>query len=343
MGLTIIELAKKAKISKSTVHRVLSGHPAVSDDVRKEVLALAKKHHYQPNVLARGLRQQKTNTLGVIIDDVGISYYGEVVRGIEDAADERGYSIMLCNSCNEPSREEKQINKLIGHKVDGVLIVPVNKDGAIHKNLERADTPFVLFNEMADIETDYVLSDDVSGAYDAVKYLLELGHRRIGVISFSDPEYSYQIQSKLQGYQRALAKFDIEFDPALVADIGPLYSSENVYGGMMKLLALQDRPTAIFAFSDTMAVMACRALDVVGLKLVHDISVVGYDDSEIAKLMGVPLTTVATPKSELGKTAVELLMDKIDKIENNGVWEPRKIFLKPELVVRESCRAIIQQ
>ncbi|MGQ9632523.1 MAG: LacI family DNA-binding transcriptional regulator [bacterium] len=331
LGVTIKDIAERAGVSANTVSRALNNRPEISEETKRRILKIAEEAGYIPNSLARGLVSRRTKTIGVTVGDNRNPFFAGIVKAIEDRARERGYNIILCNTDEECDREKEAIRLLREKMVDGLLITPVDRRGEYIRELKRAGTPFVLISRyLDDIETDYVINDNVNGAYQAVKYLIERGHKRIGLIA-GPPQIS-PATDRFKGYRKALDESGIGFDESLVK-----WNNVKIEDGQRsakELLEMEGRPTAIFAFSDFVALGALRAIRDAKLKIPRDIGLVGYDDVEFSEFLEVPLTTVHQPRARMGIVATDIL---IDKIEGKGPGGAQQVVIQPELVVRESC------
>lgn len=332
MSTTMKDVAREAGVSVNTVSRALNGKPDVNEDTKKRILEIADRLNYVPNFLAKGLVTKNTRTIGVIVSDNTDPFFATIVKGIEDFTRSKGYNIILCNTDEKYEREEEAVRLLREKQVDGLLITlaPAQKERADILELKRAGTPFVLLNRhMDDVMTDYVINDNVYGAYIAVSHLIRLNHKRIGYIS--GPSQISSVKERMQGYKKALFENSIEFDNSLVRT-----SNLKMADGcrrMRELLELKDRPTAVFAYSDFLAIGILKAIKEAKLEIPEDIALVGYDDIEFSEFLEVPLTTVHQPKYRIGKEGAKILIDRIENKDSEGLYQ---IVLKPELVVRES-------
>ena len=325
---TIQDVAKEAKVSVATVSRVLNNSPLVLPDTRQSVLEAIRILNYQPNLLGRNLRRTETKMILVLLPTIANPFYSRLVKGIEDAANAGGYNIMLCNTDSDKNREEVYLELLKKRLADGVIFMAPELDVA---DLDRTSliSPTVQCCEYREgAKVSHVSIDNFAAAKDAVEYLIKCGCSRIGHISCKN-RFVSTIQRK-NGYRKALEEAGISFDPELTA-YGD-YGFNSGYKAAKKLLSLNNRPEAIFAISDIMAIGAIKAIRENGLRIPSDISVMGFDDISFALMYDPPLSTVSQPKYELGKTAVELLMRQLDK-QNK---EPEDIILPYKLVIRGS-------
>lgn len=333
MTTTMKDVAREAGVSINTVSRALNGKPDVNEDTKKRILEIADKLNYVPNFLAKGLVTKNTRTIGVIVSDNTDPFFATIVKGIEDFARSKGYNIILCNTDEKYEREEEAVRLLREKQVDGLLITlaPAQKERADILELKRAGTPFVLLNRhMDDVMTDYVINDNVYGAYLAVSHLVKSGHKRVGYIS--GPSQISSVRERLEGYKKALFEDNIEFDNSLVKESN--LKMEDGHRLMKEFLELENRPTAVFTYSDLLAIGALKALKEAKLKVPKDMALVGYDDIEFSSLLEVPLTTVHQPRYRIGEEGARILISRIEKKDSEGL---QQIVLKPELVIRESA------
>jgi len=333
LSTTMKDIAREAGVSINTVSRALNGKPDVNEDTKKRILEIADRLNYVPNFLAKGLVTKNTRTIGVIVSDNANPFFARMIKGIEDYARSRGYNIILCNTDERYEKEEEAVRLLREKRVDGLLITltPAQKERTDILELKRTGVPFVLLNRhMDDIMTDYVINDNVYGAYLAVSHLAKLGHKRIGYIS--GPSQISSVRERLEGYRKALFENNIEFDNSLVK--GSNLKMEGGYRLMKEFLELENRPTAVFTYSDFLAIGALKALKEAKLQVPKDIALVGYDDIEFSSLLEVPLTTVHQPRYRIGEEGAKILINRIEGKDSEGLHQ---IILKPELVIRESA------
>jgi len=317
-------------VSVNTVSRALAGKPDVSPQTRAKVLAVAERLGYRPNKLARGLRSNKTFTLGVIVTDIAHPFFAELVKGVEEAARKSGYSIILEDTGEDAEKEARAIQVMLSERVDGLLLTPVQSAREALEEVLGRGFPVVLMGRyFPDLEVPFVVTDDVQGAIMAVEHLIELGHRDIAHVA--GPSHISSAQDRLSGYKKALRKHGIRVREELI--LTGAVTLRDGYEAGKEILRLKPLPTAVFAYSDLVAIGLMRSLIEGGLRIPEDISIVGYDDIEFSAYTKVPLTTVRIPKRDLGRKAVRLLLEMV------GTPAPTKRDAKKlpvELVVRGS-------
>ena len=332
MPVTLRELAKAAGVSVSTVSRALtkSRHP-VKKEVRQHIFRLAKELGYQPNQLARGLRTNRTFTIGVIADDISSPFTPIIIRGIQDHFRQEGYFSIIINTDWKPQTEVQAIDDLISRAIDGVIFVE-SWYRTSNEALDLANKPYIFVHRLFQASYRYsVIPDEQYGARLAVGHLIGLGHRYIGYIG--GPESFYSSTERLIGYQDELKQAGISFNPDLVErgnwEIGSGYEAAQ------RLRNASSHLTAIFAGNDLMALGAIHAIQDAGLRVPDDIAVVGYDDRSIAAMARPTITTVSLPCYEMGMASAQLLLRRLKGQANNA----EEIKVKGKLLVRQSCGA----
>ncbi len=330
--ITLKDIAREAGVSTTTVSRALNNKNDISISTKQRILKLAKEMGYTPNAIARGLKIKQTQTVGVAIADISDPFFAPIVKGIEKAAHQEGYHIILCDTDEDYKKEEEALRTLIEKRVDGLLVTPAQTDYKDITELKRRKIPFVLLGRHFNFElfeTDYVATDDIEGAFSATTYLIKKGHKRI--LFINGPDYVSSAKERLAGYKRALLEAGIGIDQSLIRKGG--IKMEDGYKIMKEELKKSLNFTAVFAYSDFVALGVIKALKEAHLKIPRDIAVVGYDDIEVAAFLEVPLTTVRIPKYELGVEGFKLLKRKIA----NEISSPQKVILPTELIIRKSA------
>lgn len=331
MNVTIKDIARKANVSYATVSRALNNKEGVNEETRQRIIRIAQEMGYKPNAIARGLVKRHTNTIGLVIPDITNPFFPEVARGVEDAANEQGYSILLCNTNWEQEREETYINLLMEKRVDGIIIAPISKDTNYIEDLLGDHFPLVYVSRVPEgTQNSFVVIDNTRGGFLATKHLIEQGYKKIGYIGGT--KGSASSQDRFKGYQLAFEKYGIEYEPRFI--VSGDFKRETGYNIMKKLLEGPEYPDAVFAENDLLALGAMQAIREKGLKIPQDIAVVGFDDIPFASFPEVQLTTICQPKYEMGRIAAQILMDKLT--QKKGKNTDRKVILEPELIVRKS-------
>ncbi len=347
---TLADIAATAGVTSMTVSRVLNRNGYVHTATRERVLRVAGEMNYRRNGLARGLKRQCTETIGLVLGDIANPFAAELARGVREVLEERGYTLFICISDHSAKEDAQAVDSLADHRVDGI-IVATRASRLGNERLERlidSGVPVSLIGrDFRHPEADLVMTDNLKGGYEATKHLIETGRQRIGFIGVSLTKNV--ALRRFQGYLEALEEHGLPVAEELIvgrssngnSDQMPGYSTEEIgYEGMTRLLALKERPTAVFARNDFTAVGALNAIKQAGLSVPHDIAVVGYDDIPLAAHTSPPLTTVRQPTREQGRVAAEFLLRRIAADQNPQREE--RIF-SCQLVVRESTTPISQQ
>ena len=328
---TIKDIAQAAGVSTTTVSHVVNNTRYVDPETRSRVLQSMAALGYQPNFLARSLRKGESKTIGLIVPDAANLFFAEVARKIEDYGFQQGYSVILCNSDNNPEKQTSYINTLLAKRVDGVIFI---SSGGADNDLARLlanQVPVVVADRDVPLElADVVLVDNEQGGYDATRHLIELGHRRIACIT-GPHELSPSMQ-RVEGYRRAMQEFHLELNPDYIVAGDFTFHSGGL--AMDLLLKRFPRPEAVFVSNDMMAFGAMSAIRKAGFEIPDDISVVGFDDIELSSAIIPALTTVAQPFDDIALQVTRLLVQRmIDK--RNG--DNQRLILKAALVKRESA------
>lgn len=332
MSVKLEDIAKETGFSISTVSRVLSNSTyPVSEQIREKVLRVAETMGYEPNIAARSLRTDRTDTIGIIVDDLLSPFTPPIVRGIQDYLNEHGFLSLIVNSDWDPDQEQAAIKTLLSRPVDGIIFVEYSHL-TTSDVLERSHKPRVFVHRLfgSPIKNS-VVPDDYYGAGLATGHLIGLGHRRIGYIN--GPENWHTCRARLSGYKDTLASHNLLFEPSLVQPGD--WEIESGYAATKNLLKLAERPTAIFAANDQMALGAIYAIQDAGLRVPEDVAVVGYDNRNFTKTVRPRITTVSMPVIEMGGAAAELLLKQLAE----GRKEEEEIKVKGQLIIRETCGA----
>jgi len=328
---TVKDVAREAGVSTATVSRVLSGKEGVSEDKRLRVLAAIERLGYRPNAVARSLRVESTRTLGLVISNVTNPFFTEVARAVEDEAAREGYSLILGNADEDPAKEELYLNVLLQKQVDGILLSPARSDAPHLLKVVEGKVPVVFLDRSIDGAAGApVVRADGRGAVDSlVEHLIELGHRRLAIIS--GPREIISGRERLEAFLNAAGRRNIRI-PDEYIKFGNFRRSSG-FEAMRKLLALAEPPTAVFAANNLMALGALQALEEAGVRIPQEISFASFDDVPWFGLLKPPITAIAQPTRALGASAASLLIEMIRECRSTKGPEP----MEAQLVIRGSC------
>jgi len=323
------DIAKAAGVSQTTVSRVLNGDPRVASHTRRRVADVIERLGYTPNGVARGLVTRRTQLVGVVVSDVRNPFYPELLEAIEHQLTEHGLKMILSNAGERP--EDSYMRVLEEHRVDGIVFTAATMDSEAVRTLARRRFPIVVANRSVDgVECDSVTGDNEGGARAAAQHLLDLGHRRIGVLA-GHPEASTS-RDRLAGFASGLQEAGAELDSDLVR-VG-WYSYEFAYREAVELLTIDSPPTAIFCLNDLMAFAALNAASSLGRDVPGELSIVGFDDIRMASWERFQLTTVRQPLAEMARTSADLVAQRIESSH-----APYQQLVFPSLLVRRRTTA----
>jgi LacI family transcriptional regulator len=323
MATTIKDIAEETGVSYATVSRALNNKYGVKPGTREKILAVARARGYTPNGIARGLVRKQTHSIGLIIPDISNPFFPQVASGVEDGAREKGYSVFLCNTNYESDQEARYLQLLIEKRVDGIILASGFQASDTINPLLMGSIPIVsLCTRFENVKNSFVVIDNERGGFIATKHLIEQGYPTVGYIGTQGQRF--------KGYLQALEKFNIPFDDRYVFS-GDL-KRETGYKITRRLFADQHYPRALFVENDLMALGAIQGIKESGRRVPDDIAVVGFDDISFSSFPEIGLTTVRQPKYEMGKLAVDILLDSIIKPSK----EAKKHILEPKLIVRTS-------
>jgi len=333
--ITIKTIAKELGVSTSTVSKALRDSHEISIDTKDKIKAYAAMFNYKPNSLALQLRNQKTKLIGVILPRIVHHFFSTVIKGIEQGASEKGYHIMVCFSNESYKKEVENLKVLSNGSVDGLIVSIAKetletKDFTHFKDLVNEEIPLVLFDRVVDeILCDKVVVDDVGAGYKATKYLLNQNSLKIALIT--TPEHVNVGTLRRQGYERALSEKGISVNKKLIIEVE---EKENIKAQIERVFD-QDID-AVFAVNEIYAATAMRIAKEKGYKVPQEFSVIGFTDGLISEYSSPSITTIAQHGLEMGKQAVEVLIERIEK--EAEVHEPKKIVISSNLKLRESTK-----
>ncbi len=326
-------IARIARVNHSTVSRALRNSPAVKPSTREKIQRIAKAHHYVPNGIARSLKTKKTGIVGLIVSDITNPFFTEIVNATEACLAQNGYNIILCNTGYSVAKEQSFLDILRSRGVDGVIISPTSLEHLHAEYFERHTLPSVLLDvKSRNLGTNCVYVDQELGAFTAVTYLLDKGHRDIAFLA-GPPTMSSSRQA-IRGYRKAYRRAGLPADDGLI--VGIPQDHDAAYTETRRLLRERAaRPiTAIFSLSDFMCIGIYRALEEEKLRIPDDMAVMGYDGLALTRFLRPRLTTVRQPNAEIGNTAAQILLENMREPSS---WKSRTVVLKPELLVGESA------
>jgi LacI family transcriptional regulator len=331
---TITDIARELNTTAATVSRALSNHPGISDERKKSVHQAASKLNYKRNRIASSLRSGKSHLIGVIIPSAEINFFGSVVHGIESIANIHGYNVLLYQSNESRDYEEKGLESFLSARVDGILvsIAKGTIDYSHFREIKDRGIPIVFFDRANDdLGIDSVVIDDYKGAFLATEHLISQGYKRVAHISGS--QHLKNFYDRLKGYMGALQANKIEIDPSLIYN-GNI-SIESGKEGTRHLLSISNPPDAIFAAEDFTALGVISELKERDIKMPDEFGIIGFANELFGQHITPALSTVDQQTIQMGKSAIELLMDLIEKKETNG-HRQQKVVLEPLLIFRNS-------
>lgn len=326
---TIKDVAALAGVSFSTVSRVLDDSPQISAATKERVRSACERLGYSPNAAARGLVGQDMHTLGLLVRNISNPYSADMATAIEECAAEHGYRVLLSNSMRDPEQELRAIDNFLSRQIDGILISADSPQSQVRHRAILGDLPCVYLGINHDDDCSYVMADNEMGAYQATRYLLDLGHRDI--LFLGGRTISRAREFRIQGYLRALGERGIE-GREFPAPAGVPQMRQWSYEQSLKIFS-GPLPDAIFVYNDINALKVMEAAEACGIRIPEDVSLMGYDNIAFASLPRIHLTTVSQHKFSQGRIAVERLLEKIQ-----GATEKTVDILEPELMIRSTCK-----
>jgi len=333
---TIKDIAKEAGVSPQTVSRAINDKGEISPQTQERILRIAERMGYRPNSIARSLATRRTQNIGLVVPDVVNPFFAGVARGIEDAAHQANYNVFLCNTDENVERETSAIHSLEAQRVDGLILCSSRLSEPQLLKLADRYQPLVLINRHIDHpQTGSVCVDDAKGAEEAIRYLLQLGHRNIGLLA--GPATSHSGRERLRGYKLAMSEYTPDLPPSWQLNCPP--QVEGGQAAAQDLLNSTPELTALFGYNDLVAVGALRACKELGLDVPEDLAIIGCDDISLAALVSPALTTIHIPTYNLGQQTMTLLLQMVDQVQEI----PQSIVVSPHLVIRDSSGPAISQ
>lgn len=325
---SIKDVAEAAGVSTATVSRVLSDKPHVRPELRAKVLAAVAELDYRPNLIARTLRSQRSTTIGLIVSDIRNPFFTSVSRAVEDTAYNEGYSVFLCNTDEDPQKEAFYLQSMQAELVAGIIFSPTRQSAERFAALDIRLPTVVVDRAVSDVDVDSVLIDNVDAAYRLTRHLIANGYRRIGALFGAASTTGMQ---RRRGFEAALAEAGLA--PAAVVHIQP--KADPAYQATKAMLADTPGLDAVFTSNSLLTAGALSALREAGVAIPDAVALVGFDETTWSTLVQPPITVIAQPTYEIGKTATELLIQRLQDPQR----PPRQVILKGQLLARESSRA----
>ncbi|MYL71752.1 substrate-binding domain-containing protein [Halobacillus litoralis] len=325
------DVAEKAGVSQSTVSRVLNNYPFMKETTRQKVLTAIEELGFTRDEIARSLASKKTRTIGLILGDITNPFFSESAKVITRKAQEMDYNVILCNTNHSEENLNKYIQTLMGKRVDGIIIASADKDNQKIKELYDKGFPIILYNSIMEHDhANYIAVNNYKGAQLAVEHLYHFNHREISYIA--GPSKYVTTHLRNLGFKDALDKFGLKMNDKFIYDRE--FSYDEVYLFAKNLLNQQSRPTSFFASSDQMALAVLDAAASEGISVPDQLSVIGFDDIDLAKNQFIGLTTITQPKEKMAMLTLEKLVSLIEEKEH--VDAPIQIVLEPELISRKT-------
>jgi LacI family transcriptional regulator len=331
------DIAQHLGVSKTLVSLVLNGKARehrISDEVCKKVVELAKKLNYKPNQIAKGLRTGKTNSIGLIIADIANPFFGKLGREIEKEASIHGYRVMFCSSDENADNSRQQIEMLQQGQVDGFIIAPPAGSENQILALKRSKTPFVLIDRhFPDIETNYIVVDNVQASYEATAHLINKGYRKIACVTLN--VHLNNMNQRVLGYKQALIDNHIGIDEQLIKMMPFSHEKDDLIDAVKQLEpGNKNKVEAVFFTTSKLGIMGIETIHSLGLVIPDDIAVVSFDDPDAYKISQPPISAIAQPLKEIGRESVKVLFELMNNKKGNP--EIKKIVLKANFIPRKS-------
>ena len=339
-SVSIKDIAAKAGVSFTTVSIVLNGRSKemkISEGMTNKIIKLAEKMHYRPNQFAKGLRTGKTNTIGLIVDDISNYFFGQLAKIVEEEADKMGYTVMFCSSENNEGKSRHILNMLVGKQMDGYIIAPTAAMFPELEKLIKEQKPAVLIDRYyLELDSSYVTIDNIKGSLDAVNYLAAKGHRRIALVTNQTDQL--QIKQRIEGYVHGLKKNNLPLENSLILKCPFGLTDAQVVKEIRQFVQAADSDLdAIFFTSNNLGVAGLEALYSLDRKIPDDISVICFDDNHLFRLGSPGITVVSQPIKSIAKKVVEILMSQINKQQANT----EHVVLRTSLIERGSVKELV--
>ncbi|MFK3811757.1 LacI family DNA-binding transcriptional regulator [Bacillus halotolerans] len=333
MKTTIYDVAKEANVSISTVSKVLNNTGNISEKTKNRIWKVIEELQYQPSVVTSARKMMKT--IGLLIPDIANPFMAELARAVEDSGRKKDFSVIICSTDNHSLREEEYITMLKQKHVDGIIVATGLKNSQAIRELIESDMPVVMLSrDIPHLPVDTVVADDFKGGYEAAVHLAHLGHANIAVIA--EKINNTSIKNRVIGFKEGLRVSGIQIDESAILDCPyDLSASKDI---SLKLLNQKHRPTAVFVTTELLALGVLQAARQLHISIPSSLSLIGFDNSILAKISDPQLTTIAQPTEEMGEKAIELLMDGMADSKQKKVIQ--RVMLSPSLIVRDSTASL---
>ncbi len=339
---SLSDIAKSLNVSTALVSIVLNGQgdaKGINPNTQQRVIKKAKELNYKPNIMARGLRLGKSNTIGLIVADISNNFYAKIAKRIEEVARRSNYHLIICSSDENPEKEQELIEMLRERQVDGLIIATCQQDSSVFVQMKNEAFPFVLIDrKLPRLQTNYIGVDNFDGAYKATKQLLQNGYDKIALLKIS-PSHLSPIKERENGYKTALREHGLRVNNKLIA----LVKFDNLKVHIRQILTEMLHPSlgirAIFSMNNNITTACLECFHELNIRVPHDIAIVSFDDIELFKLSYPAITAVSQPIEEIGEQAVNVLFDVMNG-KLNG--QAKQVSLPVELIERRSCGSFLQ-
>ncbi|HEX8607952.1 MAG TPA: substrate-binding domain-containing protein [Pedobacter sp.] len=329
------EIAENVGVSIALVSYVLNGQAEIKQVGKKnadKIRAAAEKLNYKPNQIAKSLKMHKTHTIGLVVADINYRFSTGITRAIEAEAKKNNYTVLFGSSNEDQETFEELINALVNRQVDGLILVPVENSQNQIKMLQKSEVPFVLIDRnFPEISANYVALDNYKAAYDATKYLIELGHKRISFVNYKTT--LFHLQERNRGYVDALLDHQIIVNENWLQEVDSADITEHVNRAVDQILSFDEPCDAVFFATDTLAINGLNYLNKMGVQIPERISVLSFDESEAFDLFYCPITHARQPLAQMGRIAMETLLELINHSEVNSQFN-----LESTIIAGRSCR-----
>ncbi len=333
--ITLSSIAADLNVSKTLVSLVLNGKAdaaAINKETQQRVIARARELNYKPNQVARGLRMGQTNTLGLLVADISNPFYARITRTIEHIAEAEGYSLIVCSSDESENREKHLIKMLLERQVDGIIMTTTIQQAEILKQIIPPHYPLVLFDRyLHGFDSHYVGVDNEQATQNAVKYLLDQGHRNIGFLTLT-PGYISTLHDRQQGFLEAFKAYNLDIDTSHLLQVDYAKLKNKDYNQIKQFLAENPQITALFATNNNLALACLNAAMELGRRIPDELSLITFDDVECFQYTAPAISCIAQPLEKIGEVAVNLVLQQIKKEKT----ELKKVVLQTKIIYRDS-------